>query len=50
MGRVVGIAGLAVLALMVAVPLCARAQDNDPTLAPVVPEKHGRKYLSLIHI
>lgn len=44
LGRVVGIAGLAVLALMVAVPLCARAQDNDPTLAPVVPEKHGRKY------
>jgi hypothetical protein len=29
---------------MVAVPLCARAQEDDPTLAPTAPEKHGRKY------
>jgi hypothetical protein len=35
---------LAVLALMVAGSLCARAQESDPTQAPVVPEKHGRKY------
>ena len=29
---------------MVAVPLHMRAQDDDPTLAPTKPEKHGRKY------
>jgi hypothetical protein len=32
------------LALMVAAPLRARAQDGDPTTAPEKPEKHGRKY------
>jgi hypothetical protein len=35
---------LASLALTVAVQRHARAQDDDPTLAPTVPEKHGRKY------
>ncbi len=40
-GRVVG---FGVLALMVAGPVRAGAQDNDPTLAPTAPEKHGRKY------
>jgi hypothetical protein len=34
----------ALLALSVAVPLRARAQDDDPTTAPEKPEKHGRKY------
>lgn len=44
LGRAVGIGVLATLAAMVAAPLCARAQDDDPTLAPAKPEKHGRKY------
>jgi len=42
-GLVLGLVGS--LALVVAVtPVRAWAQDDDPTTAPIAPEKHGRKY------
>jgi hypothetical protein len=43
-GRRIVFCFFALLALTVATPRYARAQESDPTVAPVVPEKHGRKY------
>lgn len=44
-GRAIGLSLVALLALVVAVtPERAWAQDDDPTTAPIAPEKHGRKY------
>jgi hypothetical protein len=44
-GRAVGLGLVGLLALVVAVtPVRAWAQDDDPTTAPIAPEKHGRKY------
>jgi hypothetical protein len=41
-GLILSLVGL--LALVVAVPVRAWAQEDDPTTAPIAPEKHGRKY------
>lgn len=44
-GRAVGLGLVALLGFCVAMtPVRAWAQEDDPTTAPIVPEKHGRKY------